>query len=106
MKQENALASCSFNMIVIDVVVDVSGTLKDEVAVETTRYLVFLEERCTATCDVHSVAEGRVYLVQKDMRMGVTVNFDTYLLVEPDQIVADFRSIPGPPDKESSLFIL
>lgn len=69
-------------MVVIDVVVDVAGSLEDQVAVETARNMIFFKKSCTPIADIDPIAKGSRHFVEKNMRMGVTIYLYAYFLIQ------------------------
>ena len=106
MQEEHALTPGLLYLVVVYIVVDVSGTFEDKIAVETAGNYVFLEEGSAAIAHVDPISEGGSDLVEKYMGMRVAVNFYAYFLVESYQIILDFRLVSGSPDQKSSFFVL
>ena len=84
MQEEHALTPGFLYFVVVYVVVDVSGTLEDKIAVETAGNYVFLEEGSAAIAHVDTISKGGSDLVEKYVGMGVAVNFYAYFMVESD----------------------
>lgn len=86
---EDAMTPCALDLVVIDVVVDVTGSFQYDVAVDAALDDVLLDEGSGVGGDVDAVADVGGDLVEEDMRVGTALHAYAKLVVVLDGVAGD-----------------
>lgn len=94
------------DVIIVDIIIDIIWSLKYQITVRATRYLIFLNKSSSSPSEMYPISKVFTNLIKKYVRMCVILDLNAYFLVICNYVVKDLCSISATRNKDSSLNIL